>query len=384
MKRILIIKGASQYNAARSFCDEIQQSFCNMGNLVTMLDLTTFPDTDRTDLFDQYDMIFSLDVTGIELYNTMNVRPFFWTFLIDPPIYLNERLKQINSDVMVSCIDRRHVSYIDRYYKNVPWTCFMPHGGVTGEVPHQIPFSDKKYDAVILGSLQNIDTVNSVINSLKNSYDPMAGSIIDEALSNPNDALEAVAHRIIHGSGADFDDNMFREFMYIIRGIDALRRYYKRAALIKNLNREGIAIDIWGDGWEPLVEECPDRSKIKLHGNVSYNEAKYIIRDSRILINDMPPYYEGSHERVFVAMQCGTIAASDRSTFFEECFEDDRDILFYDTEDIQRLASRINELLNDPVKAGNIIENSSALSHRHTWDSRANAILEITEMIHSK
>ena len=83
-------------------------------------------------------------------------------------------------------------------------------------------------------------------------------------------------------------------------------------------------------------------------------------------------------------MQCGTIAASDRSTFFEECFEDDRDILFYDTEDIQRLASRINELLNDPVKAGNIIENSSALSHRHTWDSRANAILEITEMIHSK
>ena len=70
MKRILIIKGASQYNAARSFCDEIQQSFCNMGNLVTMLDLTTFPDTDRTDLFDQYDMIFSLDVTGIELYNT--------------------------------------------------------------------------------------------------------------------------------------------------------------------------------------------------------------------------------------------------------------------------------------------------------------------------
>ena len=125
IKKILIIKGSSQYSAARCFCDELLRSFCNMGHLVTMLDLTALPDTECSDLFAQYDMIFSFDLAGIELYNTMAVKPFLWTMLIDPPIYLNERLKQINGDVMVSCIDRRHVIYIDRYYKNIPWTCFM-------------------------------------------------------------------------------------------------------------------------------------------------------------------------------------------------------------------------------------------------------------------
>ena len=94
LTKILIIKGSSQYDVARSFCDEIMRAFCSFGCLVTTLDLTAFPATFNTELLSQYDMIFSFDLTGIELYNTISEKPFFWSFLIDPPFYLNERLKK--------------------------------------------------------------------------------------------------------------------------------------------------------------------------------------------------------------------------------------------------------------------------------------------------
>ncbi len=382
IKKILIIKGSSQYGAARCFCDELMRAFCNMGHLVTMLDLTTFPDAECGDMFAQYDMIFSFDLAGIELYNTMSVKPFFWTMLIDPPIYLNERLKQMNGDVMVSCIDRRHVSYIDRYYKNITWTCFMPHGGVTGKIPALIPYKERSYDAVIMGSLQPLDLINTVIDSLKKDYGPLISDIIDDAMLNPDADLTIIVFDKIKESGADFDDSMFREFMYIIRGIDALRRFYKRKALVEGLIGNGVPVDIWGIGWEQIADKYESQNLIKLHGEVSYEESKYIISNSKILINDMPPYHEGSHERVFMGMQCRTIVASDRSIFLEECFKDNEDILFYDTNDIRDLASRITGYLQDPVKAQNIIDNAYQSSDIHTWASRTAAILEITDTIH--
>lgn len=382
LKRILIIKGSSQYGSARYFCDELQQAFLSKDCLVTMLDLTAFTDKCAPDLFASYDMIFSFDVTGIELYNTMEVKPFFWTFLIDPPAYLNERLKQIYSDVMVSCIDRRHVAYIDRYYKNIPWTCFMPHGGLTGGRPKLIPFSERKYDVVIMGSLNQIDDIEAVIDSLKKDYDPLVSSVIEAAMCDLDKDIEEILHETIKEMNIDFDDLMFREFMYLIRAVDALRRYHKRYTLVSGLIQNGIAVDVWGIGWEQIISDNVDRDLIRLHGEVSYEEAKYILADSRILVNDMPPYYEGSHERVFAAMQCNTVVATDKSSYFEECFVDNEDILFYDNKDIGSLTDRINNLLADPSKAESIAENASVSSQEHTWASRAMAMLEIAENIH--
>ncbi len=382
IKKLLIIKGASQYNAARCFCDELQHAFCNMGHLVTMLDLTVIPCSGCKDLFAQYDMIFSFDLAGIELYNTMDSRPFFWTMLIDPPIYLNERLKQIHSNVMVSCIDRHHVNYVDKYYKNIPWTCFMPHGGITGETPTYIPYDKRKYDVAIMGSLQHLDEINAVIGSLKKDYDPLVSEIIDVAMQNPDSELDHIVSAIIKNMDMDFDDIMFREFMYIIRGIDALRRYYKRKSLIDELIRNGIAVDIWGSGWEHIIDG--HNNLIRLHGIVSYEETKYIISNSRVLINDMPPYHEGSHERVFAAMQCGTIVATDRSTYLEECFRHNRDIIFYDPNDIDALSSTIQKLLHGPSTAQEIIDNAHNLSLNHTWLMRASAMLEIADMVRNQ
>lgn len=379
--QILIIKGSAQYNAVRSFCDELQRAFCSLGHLVTMLDLTSFTGTENTELFKDYNMIFSFDLIGIELFNSMSVKPFFWGFLIDPPNYLNERIKKADGNIMVSCIDNRHVSYIDKYYKNIPWTCFMPHGGITGEIPVSIPYGDRRYEIVFFGSLSDINEINSVLDSLKKDFDPLISEVIDHAIQYPAADLNMIVTEVINNSGTEFDDDMFREFMYLIRGVDALRRFHKRCSIIKKLIESGISVDIWGNGWNQLTNYINNMSLLKIHGSVSYEEAKYIMCNSKILVNDMPPYYEGSHERVFAAMQCGCIVATDRSTYLEECFKDKEDIIFYDHDEPDRLFSAINMLLNDNIAAQHMIDNAYASSALHTWSSRAASILDIYNMI---
>lgn len=381
LKKILIIKGSSQYDAARCFCDELMRAFCDLGCLVTTLDLTSFPVSDHLDLFSQYDMIFSFDLTGIELYNTMSVKPFFWSFLIDPPFYLNERLKKVTGNVMVSCIDRSHVNYIDKYYKNIPWTCFMPHGGLTGEHPSSIPYDKRKYNAVIIGSHQQLDGIMRVIDSLKKDFDPLLSEIINEALNDFSSDLTTIVYDKIYQTISDFDENVFKEFMYHIRAIDALRRFHKRTSLINGLIKNNLAVDIWGTGWENLDIISQNKDLIGLHGAVNYNETKYILRNSKILLNDLPFYHNGSHERVFMGMQCGAIIATDRSHFFEECFKNDTDIIYYDTKDIESLVSKAVTLFDDKKVAQHIIDNAYSISADHTWASRAYSILEISEKI---
>ena len=258
----------------------------------------------------------------------------------------------------------------------------MPHGGIAGAVPVHVPYKDRKYDVVIFGSLQNLDSANAVVASLQKDFDPLISNIIEDVLSDLTADLNMIVSENLDRSGIKFTDDMIREFMYRIRGVDALRRYYKRSSLVKNLIDHGINIDIWGNGWEQLLNVLPDSTHLRLHGSVSYEEAKYIMSNSKILVNDMPPYYEGSHERVFAAMQCGTLVATDRSTYLEEYFADDKSIIFYDIEDTDNLASRIRELIADSLKAQFIINNSLELSSMHTWAARAATILEVTKMIH--
>ncbi len=381
MKKVLVIKGTSQYDQFRFVCDEMFTAFTNLGCLVTLLDCKYFDFTSvNKELFADYDLIFSFNGIGIELYNAMLKKPMFWTFLVDHPFHHNSRLKQINDNVMVSCIDRRHVEYIDRYYKNIPWTCFMPHGGITGEAFHRIPYTERKYGVILMGSLGNIDEINSRIKMIESELEEIAVPVIEGALKDLSSDLEHLVYDRMSEIGIPCDDATFTDIMEFLNPIDTLRRYHKRSMLVDSLAEQGIPIDIWGNGWDGFKSDKYS-GLINVHDNVSYNEAKLIMRDARIILSDLPLFHDGSHERVFAAMQSGAISVSDRSIYLEECFTDGENIIFYEAGEVEELASRIRDILSDPSGAQKIINSADMLADDHTWQSRAAAILEIVDSL---
>lgn len=380
-KKILLIKGSSQYDAVRYFCDEMLLCFTKVGCLVTMFDMTQInPSIVGPDLFDSYDMVFSFNAIGIEIYNSMKVHPFFWTFLVDPPFHVHKRLELIdkNDPVMVSCIDRNHVAYIDRYYKNIAYTCFMPHGGITGEPVRYIPYPERSYDVILMGSLSDWTDTKNILNAAVESWPELIGPIVNSAQFDIDRELDDIVLKRAEQLSISLDSSLLTEIMFILEQLDALRRYNKRLSLVRALCKNNISIDIWGSGWKEAVSEYDFYGNLRLHDPVSYNTAKKIMADARIIISDMPLFHDGSHERVFSAMQSGAVTVSDRSIYLEECFVDEHDIIYYDLNNIEKLASRIRTLLSDFSMAENIIRNADMLAKYHTWQSRANAIIAIT------
>ncbi len=228
-----------------------------------------------------------------------------------------------------------------------------------------------------MGSLGDVYEINNMLNVAAESWPELINPIINTAMFDIDSELDDIVLRKAEELSISLSNSMTTEIMYILERLDALRRYNKRLSLIKALCNSDISIDIWGSGWTKALPASSFNGKLKLHNAVSYNTAKFIMADTRIVISDMPIFHDGSHERVFSSMQSGAVTVSDKSIYLEECFENEKEIVFYDCNEIDNLAEKIKGLLSDFHKAENIISNADMLTEYHTWQSRANAILAI-------
>lgn len=376
---ILVIKGTSQYDQLRCECDEMIRGFIEQGRIVTVLDLLYEGDKrQKKGWTKEYDMIFSFNAIGAELYaaDENAKKPLFWDFQVDHPVDQQLRFADIYQKLMISCIDGSHVRYIDDYWQEVAWTCFMPHGGITKMI-RQKDYHERKYDVVFLGSLPDEKDILADMAEVNSAF-PQAYESICRIYSRDWAArLEDVMDQMLIELGKQTQKKADRDLMVLMLPFDSYRRYNKRKKLIEELCRNGIKVEVWGTGWESMAEKWKD--VFHYNGNVSYEETAEIMGDSRIVLNDMPPYYEGSHERVFAAMQCGALCVTDRSTFLEDCFTDKDELCFYDKNKLDELCVMLRELLADPAGSEEIAQRGHLAAKMHTWKDRAADIIDIVE-----
>lgn len=381
IKKVLVIKGGSQYGQTRYEADEMIKGFIEQNCKVSIMDLMS-DETNYTDGWvEGYDLILGFNAMGIEWYmadKTAN-KPLFWAFLVDHPFYHHLRLLKIKGNVIVSCIDRKHVEYIDRYYKNIKWVCFMPHGGIIGK-SHYIPYENRKYNVVMMGGLGKITETLVSINELKNRIGEVVDPVLHQVEKDMNLDLESVLEDQLRKNGVAITDQEFSAFMHGLYPIDIMRRYIKRRDLIDAITSAGIEVDIWGNGWEKVAEK---NDKIRLHEPVAYDMINSIMADAKIVLNDMPLFHDGSHERVFAPMQCGAVCLSDKSIFIEELFVDKRDIVFYDSQKLEEVPCLIDYLLNNQKEAKLIAENGMVASQNETWVRRSYEVFEVAESLQS-
>ncbi|MFQ9083217.1 MAG: glycosyltransferase [Clostridium sp.] len=144
--------------------------------------------------------------------------------------------------------------------------------------------------------------------------------------------------------------------------------------------KSGLEVHVYGNGWEK--DELAQYENIKRHGAVSYTEALDIMTNTKIVINKMPLFLDGSHERVFTAMLNGAVCCTDESGYWKQEFIDGESICFYDFQDLDNLENIIKELLLNLDKAGKIAQNGYDIAiHKHQWKNRAEQILEICNKV---
>ena len=167
--------------------------------------------------------------------------------------------------------------------------------------------------------------------------------ILDSPSTTVEQALEIIVARDnISLEGVQICD--LSRFFYV--PIDRFFRAYYRHILIDELIRQEVPITVCGGGWD-YVKETINPKNIKYLGPISFKSSFEYIADSKIVLNVMPLFKAGMHDRVLTTMINEAVCVTDYSKEFEGKFSSDSDIIVYDLNKIGELPERLNSMLKN-------------------------------------
>lgn len=385
--RILYVIGKSQYDSTAVFMMQMAHRMSEYGWDVTILDGRVECDYIKKRnivIQSEYDVVFTINGMLLEkeselgkiLLSKKNV--LYCTYLMDHPMVHYQRLKNSYPYIFILSPDRNHVQFLDRYMKNIYAEAFLPHGGCG--IENSISYNNRKYDITFMGSYSN---PGNVWNHFEHYPLPMAELMKDTArrmLETPSLIMEDSLRMCLQNRGILCEDEEFAQILSEFWEVDRYVRSFFRDKVIRVLVENGIIVDVFGDGWEDFNTE--NRECLRVHAAVEYEQSLMVVGDSKISLNVMPWFKDGSHDRIFSAMMCGTLCLTDSSQYLLEQFRDGEDICFYFLEALNDLPKKVKKILQNEKESAMIAENGRKLAfQRHTWSIRAMEVIEYVEQI---
>ncbi len=308
--------------------------------------------------------------TGYELWKQRNVS--LYNILVDHPA---NYLESISSDYYPGyhalCIDRGHVEFLKDIFYQVPSAfSFLPHGGIRPDHKE----IKKDIDILYAGGFIAEDDINFVPLPFGDSeaffdhaiayYDK--GSYV-EAQDAVNDYCEKDGQEYSREQRAIMTN-------YIVRSVEHYFIAERRKGLVTYLADNGFNVCVVGN---PVWQEVADaHSGIRYEGMKTPEECLRYIARAKVLINDLPYFSDGAHERIFNGMLNGAVVLSNPSRYLEERFTDGENILFWDGRDYEQAARKIREVLENDVLRAKIAQNAAKLADKDTWADRLCTILK--------
>lgn len=387
VSKMLVIKGQSRYDVLRYFSDALIESFRKKNIEVDVFDASddsTLQAQSNHCRAQSYDFVLSLNgvfVNALDVY-LHNRNTLFWSFLVDHPYYHHYRLLEPHINHLASCVDRNHVTYAKSHYPGLYQTCYLPHGGNLPNHEPQ-PYTSRKYPVTFMGSYGNPEEVAASIDQLPELVRMIAINVINRYYETCEESIESLFQSEFAKYQLTFSDEEFAGVMNELTIVDKYIRLKNREQLLHHLTSHHITVDVFGAGWENY--QCKNSEYLNIHNQVGFTEALDIMCDSQIVLNALPLFLDGSHERVFTSMLCGAVCMSEENAYLKEEFEDGENICFFHMKNLDKMVSDIQSLLSDNRKAETIANAGRQLAlEKHTWDTRAQMILDTVEEVLKK
>lgn len=292
--------------------------------------------------------------------------------LVDHPYWYHNILMRTPRTGIVLNIDRNHSRYVERFYPDIPCTGFLPHGGTPA--PHALKsISERAIDVLYAGSLFAEYAISQKpdFSLFHFPAEQICENCIDFLLAHPDRTIESVIEEQLLQNGIHLPDEELRVFVSSCVYIERVVSSYYREKIVGSVATAGIPLTIYGDGWG-----CCDwinRPNVHYGGRISPEDILLKMEDSKIILNTMPWFKDGSHERIFNAMLRGAVVVSETSSYLEEALPSDAWVPFTLHPDcMENLAGQIKYMLSDNSVMQSIA--SAGYHHaatEHTWESRA-------------
>lgn len=385
--RVLYVIGKSQYDSTAMFMEQMAERMEACGWKVAVLDgrkENGYAEQRKIVLQDEYDVVLTINgmlleedsVLGNRLLQNENV--LYCTYLMDHPMIHYERLKNQYPYIFVLSPDRNHVTFLDRYMKNIYAEAFLPHGGCKSS--KCVPYEQRKYDITFMGSYSVPEDVLRHFNDFPSQMAELMRNTAGRMIDDMTMTLEGALGQCLNSCGIAVNEEKFAQILSEFREVDRYVRSYFRDKVIRTLVENGIVVDVFGDGWDKFVTqrgEC-----LRVHPPVSYKESLECVGDSKISLNVMPWFKDGSHDRIFSAMMCGAICLTDSSRYLSEQFREQEHIFFYSLKGLKYLPAKVRKILQETDQSARIAKNGQTLAlQNHTWAARADEVMEYLQQV---
>lgn len=364
------------------FSDQLKQGFENLGYEIFDFDLKE----STLSLGKLYDFIkkgtitamigFNMPFFGMELPSGENM----WevldipciNILVDHPYWYHNILMRTAGTGIVLSVDRGHSQYIERFYPHIPCTGFLPHGGTPAD--HELkPVRARNIDVLYAGSLYADYAASQKPDFSHFSFpaEKICQESIDRLLAHPDCTIESVMEEQLLQNGIRLPDEELRQFIASCVYIERVVSSYYREKIVSSVAKAGISLTLYGEGWS----DCDWIRLPNVHygGRISPIEVLEKMEDSKIVLNSMPWFKDGSHERVFNAMLRGAVVVSETSGYLKESLPENAWIPFELLPDsLGALPQQIKNLLSDEQKLQVIsLTGYDLAGFGHTWKARA-------------
>ncbi len=297
--------------------------------------------------------------------------------LVDHPYWYSRILHEMPATGIVLCVDRGHMDYVNRFYPQIAMNGFLAHGGTPMDrEPKTI--AERSYDVLYAGSLyaDYIATQKPDFSKWDFQAEQICEQAIQTLLSNPGNTIEKVLEDVLHSHGIGMSEEELSQFISSCVYIERVVSSHYREQILAAVARAGISLQLYGAGWERC--DWVKLPNVHYGGMISPSEVLEQMGDAKIVLNTLPWFKDGSHERVFNGMLRGAVVCSETSGYLEEVLPSDVWEPFgLSGEELDSLPERIAGLLQDTYKMQQIASAGYELAmEKHTWQARAKELHE--------
>lgn len=333
-----------------------------------------------------------------------NPKPFLDALFSDPPdctLSFNGLLPDEQGNFLADMIKIPHVAFVvdspnqyfplavsrytivasvDQFYCDFfrglgcPHVIFVPHA-VEAELATD-PSTQRVFDVVMLGSFNDPEKIRQ--DWLK-ICQPELCRIMDEAaeiclMQDKTSYIKAFVEAIARQEGKFGSLNpQTLNYPLIFDQLEAYIRAKERIELVKAI--KDSKVNIFGSGAVQMAEKYLRNTNrnVVAHEGVPFEQALEIFKKTKITLNSAPHLKDGSHERVFTALTCGSSVISSESSYLRNIFKaKDSGLLFYSFRDRNKVNDTVNHLLSNDKERLRLVHNKQKIVlDNHTWDQRA-------------
>lgn len=298
----------------------------------------------------------------------------FYNVILDHPLYHHDMLKQKIKNFHILCLDENHKTYIETNY---PHIASVHVWSMTGEdiLPSQPGYPAKDIDILFSGTYTDYRQVEASIDTCPSFLGELTRELIAQMRKDSGFTQEAALKHLLPSLDEVVAEN-FPLHMQACFLCDTWLRAWQREEILMHLAKSGLPVTLCGNGWQnsPLA----GFPQITVMSDTSFKDTFSLFRRAKITLNIMPGFKNGTHDRIYSSMLNHSLCLTDSTPLLRRQFKDNRELCFYDTQNMEGLVCRISALLSAPKELETITEAGyQRAKENHTWQSRVAYFLSI-------